>query len=117
MDGGQLAAAYEAKTGRQWQQQLGASMALLDAGFAALGRAADPKNKAAVAQALARLNVTTTIGKVDFTNGPVPNVSTMPILNGQWLRASSGPYKLDYVLVNNAGDPHVPVSNALKPYR
>jgi branched-chain amino acid transport system substrate-binding protein len=47
----------------------------------------------------------------------VPNVSAMPILNGQWLRATSGPYKLDYVLVNNAGDPHVPVSNALKPYR
>jgi len=47
----------------------------------------------------------------------VPNVSTMPILNGQWLRATSGPYKLDYVLVNNAGDPHVPVSHALTPYR
>jgi branched-chain amino acid transport system substrate-binding protein len=117
MNGGQLAAAYEAKTGKQWQQQLGASMALLDAGFAALSRASEPKNKAAVAQALSRLNVITTIGKVDFTSGPVPNVSAMPILNGQWLRATSGPYKLDYVLVNNAGDPHVPVSNALKPYR
>jgi branched-chain amino acid transport system substrate-binding protein len=116
MAGPQLSGAYEAASGKQWQQQLGASMSLLDAGFAALGKASDPKDKGAVAKSLSTLQVITTVGKVDFTNGPVPNVSTTPLLDGQWLKAKSGPYKLDYVLVENSEDHNVPVTHKLRPY-
>jgi len=115
--GPQLSSAYQTASGKQWQQQLGASMSLLDAGFAALGKASNPKDKAAVAKSLSVLNVITTVGKVDFTSGPVPNVSTTPLLNGQWLKAASGPYKLDYVLIENSEDKNVPVTHKLRPYR
>ena len=70
-----LRTGYEESTGRQWNQQLGASMSLLDAGLAALKSSGTPKEKAAVAKSLSRLKTTTIVGKVDFTSGPVPNVS------------------------------------------
>jgi len=117
MNGTSLCNAYEASSGKQWQQQLGASQSLLDAGFAALGQSSDPKDKAAVAASLAKLNVITTVGRVDFTTGPVPNVATTVLLNCQWVKAPSGPYKLDYYVIENAADPNVPVSHKMRPYR
>jgi len=116
MKGMDLANAYEAESGKQWQQQLGLSMALLDAGFAALGKASDPKDKAALAKSLSTLNVITTVGKIDLATGPVPNVCTTPLLNGQWLRATSGPYKLTYPLIENSEDPNVPITHKMQPY-
>ncbi|MDE8346077.1 MAG: ABC transporter substrate-binding protein [Acidocella sp.] len=116
LDGMKLANAYETASGKQWQQQLGMSMALLDAGFAALSQSGDPKNKAGLAKTLSTLKVVTTCGLIDFTTGPVPNVAISPLLNGQWLKAHSGPYKLSYVLVDNAEDHNVPVTHKLLPY-
>jgi branched-chain amino acid transport system substrate-binding protein len=117
MNGVALCNAYEAAASKQWQQQLGASQSLLDAGFAALGQASDPKDKSAVAAALAKLNVITTVGRVDFTSGPVPNVATAVLINCQWVKAASGPYKLDYNVIENAADPNVPVSHKMLAYR
>jgi hypothetical protein len=42
LSGDELADGYEKATSKQWQQQLGASMALLDAGFATLKASSDP---------------------------------------------------------------------------
>ncbi len=117
VSGVELADGYEAASGRQWTQQLGASMSLLDAGFAALQASADAKNKAAVAKALSTLKTTTMIGKVDFTSGPVPNVSPGPIIGAQWVKARPGSkFKLDYLVTENATDPNVPVEAKLRPY-
>ena len=52
VSGAELADGYEAESGKQWTQQLGATMALLDAGFAALKASSDAKSKEAVAKAL-----------------------------------------------------------------
>jgi len=117
MNGIALCDAYEKATGTQWQQQLGASQSLLDAGFAALQGATDPKDKAAVAKSLSTLNVITQVGRVDFTSGPVPNVATTVLINCQWVKAHSGPYKLDYLVIENAADPNVPVQHKMRPYR
>ena len=113
----ELADGYEAASGKQWTQQLGASMSLLDAGIAALVSSGAPANKQAVAHALAHLNTTTMIGKVDFTSGPVPNVSPAPIIGTQWVKAAPGSkFKLDYVVTEHATDPNVPVQAKLLPY-
>ncbi|HVW92668.1 MAG TPA: ABC transporter substrate-binding protein [Devosia sp.] len=112
-----LAQGYEDTAGKQRQQQLGASMALLDAGFAALGASGNPNDKASVAKALSTLNVTTMVGKVDFTSGPVPNVSEAPIIGAQWVKAKDGSkYPFDLVITDNAPDPNVPVAAKLLPY-
>jgi branched-chain amino acid transport system substrate-binding protein len=116
MSSKQLAAAYTKATGKQWNQQLGATMSLLDAGIAALEASGNPKNKAAVARALNTLDTITTVGRVNFRKGPVPHVATTPIIGCQWIKAKSGPYKLDNVIVSNADDKKVPVGAKLKPF-
>ncbi|WP_189375217.1 ABC transporter substrate-binding protein [Mesorhizobium sp. M4A.F.Ca.ET.020.02.1.1] len=117
VSGSELADGYEAASGKQWTQQLGASMSLLDAGFEALKASTDAKDKAAVAKALSTLNTETMIGKVDFTSGPVANVSPGPIIGTQWVAAKEGSkFALDYVVTENATDPKVPVEAKLQPY-
>ncbi|MDQ0473912.1 ABC transporter substrate-binding protein [Labrys wisconsinensis] len=117
ISGTELADGYEAASGKQWTQQLGASLSLFDAGFEALKASADPRDKAAVAKAIATLKTTTMIGKVDFTAGPVANVSPGPIIGTQWVKAPAGSkFKLDYVVTEHATDPNVPVGAKLAPY-
>ena len=117
VSGVELADGYEKSSGKQWTQQLGASMALLDAGFEALKVSSDPTDKAAVAKALSTLKTTTMAGKVDFTSGPVPNVSPGPIIGAQWVKAPAGSkFKLDYVVTEHATDPNVPIGAKLIPY-
>lgn len=115
--GVQLADGYEKASGKQWIQQLGASLSLLDAGFSALKKAANPKDKTAVAKALGTLQTTTMMGAIDFTKGPVPNVSPTNMIGAQWVKAASGSkVKIDYVITENAADPAIPVAHKPAPF-
>ena len=59
---------------------------------------------------MSTLKTVTIDGKVDFTSGPVPNVSPGPIIGTQWVKAKAGSkFKLDYPVTENATDPNVPV--------
>ncbi len=117
VSGRQLSDGYEQATGKQWTQQLGASMSLLDVGFAALRASGNPKDKAAVAAALGKLSTPSMVGTVDFTKGPVPNVFATPIIGAQWVKAKPGSkFKLDCVITEHATDPNVPISAKLIPY-
>ncbi|MQB40971.1 ABC transporter substrate-binding protein [Rhizobium sp. ICMP 5592] len=117
VSGTELADGYEASSGKQWTQQLGASLSLLDAGFDALKASTDVKSKEAVAKAISTLKTTTIAGKVDFTSGPVANVSPGPIIGTQWVKAKEGSkFALDYVVTENVTDPNVPVGSKLTPY-
>ena len=117
VSGEEIADGYEKSTGKQWTQQLGASMALFDAGVAALKASADPKNKGAVAKSLGALNTVTMAGKVDFTSGPFPNISPGPIIGAQWVKAKPGSkFKLDFVVTEHVTDPNVPIGAKLVAY-
>jgi len=117
ISGNELADGYEAATGKQWTQQLGASLSLIDAGIGALKASRSPTDKQAVADALRTLDITTIVGKVDFTRGPVPNVATGPIIGTQWVKAKEGSkFKLDYVVTENINDTGVPVGGRLAAY-
>jgi branched-chain amino acid transport system substrate-binding protein len=117
VSGADLADGYEKAAGKQWTQQLGASLSVFDAGFAALKAAGDPTNKEAVAKAIASLNTTTIAGKVDFTSGPAPNVASGPIIGTQWVKAPAGSkFKLDYVVTDHVTDPNVPIAAKLQLY-
>jgi len=117
LSGPQLAAAYAVATGKQWQQQLGGTQSLIDAGLAALKGASDPKDKNALVKSIRALDVITAVGRVNFTAGPVPNVALTPLLGTQWVKAESGPYKLDAYIIENAEDSNVPVTHKLRAYR
>ncbi len=117
VSGADLADGYEKASGKQWTQQLGASLSLLDAGMSALQASGAAKDKAAVAKAMSTLKTTTIAGLVDFTAGPVPNVAVGPIIGTQWVKAKAGSkFPLDYVVTEHATDPNVPVEAKLIPY-
>ena len=111
-----LGAGYTAKTGKQWNQQVGASLALFDVGTAALKASGNPKDKTAVANAMKTLKVNTTLGTLHWGAGPVPNVVQTPIPGGQWIKAKSGPFKFEWVFCENSDDKKIPVQAHLLPY-
>jgi len=114
VSGAELADGYEKSSGKQWTQQLGASLAAFDAGIQALKNSGAPNDKTAVAKAIATLKTPTINGVVDFTSGPVPNVSPGPLIGTQWVKAPAGSkFKLDYVITENATDKNVPVGAKL----
>ena len=45
-----------------------------------------------------------------------PNVVATPILGGQWVKATSGKFPLDFVICEHTTDTRVPVAGKLKPY-
>ncbi len=113
----EIAEGYEKASGKQWTQQLGATMSLFDAGVAALQASGNPLDKDGLAKAISTLKCPTTVGVIDFTKGPVPNCFNTDIIGSQWVKAKPGSkFKLDLVITENANDKNVPVQAQLKPY-
>ena len=119
-----LANGYQTSSGKQWNQQLGASLSLFDVANAALKASGNPKDKTAVANAMKTLSVDTIVGHLDWTkpptfggpNGPaVPNVQTTPIIGGQWKQGVSQ-WPVDFVICENSADTNVPIAGTLQPY-
>jgi branched-chain amino acid transport system substrate-binding protein len=117
----QLGDGYETASGKQWNQQLGASLSLFDVAAAVLKASGDPKNKVRVADTMKTLSVDTIVGHLDWTKPPsfagaaIPNVQTTPIIGGQWKQGVSK-WPIDFVICENSSDPNVPVASTLQPY-
>jgi branched-chain amino acid transport system substrate-binding protein len=118
----QLGDGYEAASGKQWNQQLGASLSLFDVAAAVLKASGDPKNKAKVAGTMKTLSVDTIVGHLDWTKPPtfagatIPNVQTTPIIGGQWKQGVSK-WPVDFVICENSSDTNVPIAGTLQPYQ
>lgn len=109
-------AAYEQSTGKQWAQPMGYHHAVWEVGLAALKASGDPKNRAAVRDAIAALDLDTMVGKVDFKNSTMKSVANTWVTMGQWHRAKEGskfPYEL--FVTNNVTAPHVPIQKEFMP--
>ncbi|HEY7199941.1 MAG TPA: ABC transporter substrate-binding protein [Candidatus Dormibacteraeota bacterium] len=110
----QLGDGYQQSAGKQWNQQLGPSLALFDVAAAVLKASGDPKNKQKVADAMKNLSVETPVGNLKWGAGPVPNVVATPIPGGQWVKGTK--YALDFVICENSADPNIPVAGKLTQY-
>ncbi|ONK15198.1 ABC transporter substrate-binding protein [Streptomyces sp. MP131-18] len=86
-----LARAYEEETGGPWLQPLGLAHALVEVAAHALSTAADPTDRAAVADAVAGSRVPTIAGVLDWAAGPTPNIALLPLAGGQWQPGPRGP--------------------------
>jgi branched-chain amino acid transport system substrate-binding protein len=114
----ELADGFEEWSGRQWNQQVGATAALFDAGLAALGSAANPKDKESMIAAIASLKADTACGAIDFTAGPVPNCTPTGLVGVQWVKAPEGSrYQFQSEIVSNAAHPLVPTTAKMTPYK
>ncbi|HEX6165518.1 MAG TPA: ABC transporter substrate-binding protein [Acidimicrobiales bacterium] len=109
---GELAAAFQEETGSQWTQPLGFAHALFEVAVDALKRAggADPDD---LNEALGATNLATVVGQVDFSSGPVPNLSKTPLVAGQWVAGDE--YPLELAINVNDQLPDVPVDGAIQP--
>jgi len=117
----ELGDGYESATGKQWNQQLGASLSLFDVAAAVLTASGAPKDKSKVIGAMKTLKVETPVGNLDWSKPAslagtaVPNVVTTPIIGGQWNQGVSK-WPIDFVICENSSDPKVPIASTLKPY-
>ena len=117
-----LASGYESSSGKQWNQQLGPSLALFDVAQAVLNASGNPKDKAKVAAAMKTLAVDTPVGHLDWSKpatlagAAVPNVVAAPIIGGQWKQGVSK-WPVDFVICENSSDTNVPVASTLQQYQ
>lgn len=110
-----LAADWEATTGKQWTQPIGYGHALFEVGIAALKNATNPKDKKAVRDALANLQLDSVVGRIDFKGSPIKSVAVTPMVAGQWRKTKAGskfPYEL--VITHNSTAKQIPVEDELK---
>jgi branched-chain amino acid transport system substrate-binding protein len=117
----ELGDGYETSTGKQWNQQLGASMSLFDVAAAVLSASGAPKDRPKVVEAMKTLKVETPVGNLDWSKpaslagAPVPNVVSTPIIGGQWKQGVSK-WPIDFVICENSADTNVPVASTLQTY-
>lgn len=107
----ELVAAYEKGTKKQWTQPLGFAEALFEVATAVLQKSAS-LDEADLQKAVSTLKTDTIVGPVDWTSGPVANVSKTPLVGGQWRLQSDGTY--DIVIVSNSEAPQIPLGGKME---
>ena len=106
-----LAAAYEADTGRPWTMPLGFKHSLFEVAIDALSRTEDPTDPDSIASAIRATSYNSVVGPIDFGAGPVPNIAKTPLVGGQW-RVENGKPILD--IVENSLAPEVPLTAEIR---
>ena len=106
-----LASAFEKSTGKQWTQPLGFAEALFEVATATLQKS-NSTDEADLQAAISTLKTDTIVGPVDWTSGPVKNVSKTPLVGGQWRLQSDGTYQI--VIVSNSQAPQIPTGGSME---
>lgn len=107
-----VAKAYESSTGKPWLQTLGFSHSLMEV-VAETFRTANDLGRAAVRDAVARMQVNTVVGPLNWRDRhPNRNVCITPAVGGQWLREANGRWVLH--VVDNTRSPFIPRTGELK---
>jgi len=118
---GQICAAYEESTKRQWTQALGFRHALFEVAIDVFKRAQNPDSAASVIEAVRTARVNTIVGPVAWLGAPpnqyikipVKNVCTTPLVGGQWVTGKKWPYEV--VITENQQYPLIPVQRKEAP--
>jgi len=108
---GDLAGGYTSATKRPWTQPIGFKHALFEVVADVAKRAADLEDPASIVEAIRSTSLSTIVGTVDWSSGPVKNVTKTPLVAGQWQKVDGKP-KL--VITTNATAPEIPVGGELQ---
>ena len=106
-----LADGYTASSGRPWTQPIGFKHALFEVVADVIKRAEDLEDPAAIVSAIAGTSLDTIVGPVDWSNGPINNVTKTPLVAGQWQREGDA---MDLKIVANSAAPNIPTTGELK---
>lgn len=115
----QLCEAYEAYSRKQWTQVLGFRHALFEIAIDVFRRAKNPESAASVIEAVRSTRYNSIIGPIQWqgippnqwTQNPVKNVCTTPLVCGQWAPGGKWPYEL--VVTDNRRYPQIPVQRKM----
>jgi len=118
---GQLCDEYEEVTKKQWTQVLGFRHAPFEVALDVLKRAQNPESAASIIEAVRATRLDTIVGPVawqgtppnQWTQIPVKNVCTTPLVGGQWVPGKKWMY--DLVVVDNGRYPPIPVQRKAVP--
>lgn len=106
-----LAEGYVKATNRPWTQPIGFKHALFEVVADVVKRSADLEDPAAIIEAIKATNLKTIVGSVDWSKGPVKNVTKTPLVAGQWQNVNG---KAELVITTNKTAPEIPVGGELK---
>ncbi|MFT6452647.1 MAG: branched-chain amino acid transport system substrate-binding protein [Halocynthiibacter sp.] len=106
-----LANGYSQSTGRPWTQPIGFKHALFEVVADVIARAEDLEDAQAVTAAIASTKMNTIVGPVDWSTGPVKNVSKTPLVAGQWQKEGDD---IALKIVANGPAPQIPVTGELQ---
>jgi branched-chain amino acid transport system substrate-binding protein len=117
----QLCDQYEEVTKKEWAQVLGFRHALFDVAIDVFKRAQNPDSAASVIEAVRTTRLNTVAGPIQWqgpppnqwTEIPVKNVCTTPMVAAQWVPGKKWMY--DFVVVDNKKYPLIPVQRKLEP--
>lgn len=107
----ELAQSYTEETGRPWTQPIGFKHALFEVVSDVISRAADLEDPAAIMDAVAATKLNTIVGEVDWSKGPVKNVTKTPLVAGQWQKQGDS---MELLVTSNANAPQIPIGGELK---
>jgi branched-chain amino acid transport system substrate-binding protein len=107
-----LAAAYTAGTQKIWTMPLGFKHALFEVAADVLKRS-KALEADAIRQAIVETSYESIVGQVRWKDGPVPNVSTTPLVGGQWQEDTGGDLALK--IVNNKDAPEIKTNGTMLP--
>lgn len=107
----ELANGYTKATGRPWTQPIGFKHALFEVVASVVARAEDLEDPAAIVKAIATTDLNTIVGPVNWSKGPVKNVTKTPLVGGQWQKEGDG---VALKIVTNAPAPAIPVTGKLQ---
>lgn len=106
----ELANGYTAASGRPWTQPIGFKHALFEVVSDVVARADDLDDPEAIVSAIAATNLKTIVGPVNWSVGPVKNVTKTPLVAGQWAKEGG---VLNLKIVANAHAPEIPLGGEL----
>lgn len=107
----ELAEGYSQETGRPWTQPIGFKHALFEVVADVVKRAEDLEDPASIVSAIASTSVDTIVGPVDWSKGPINNVTKTPLVAGQWQRDGDA---MDLKIIGNSAAPEIPLTGEMQ---
>jgi branched-chain amino acid transport system substrate-binding protein len=105
---------FTAQTGREWVQSIGGTYSLFEVAHQAFSKVSDPHDRQEVAQALHTVNYVGISGLLNFSGGPAPGVSIVPLVGVQW-KAGSDKFPFEMKVVDTTHNTAVKAEAPLQP--
>lgn len=108
----EVANGYTQSTGKQWTQPIGFVHAIFEVAVDIMLRTKALGDPEAVRESLRATNADTIVGKVNWKDSPIKNISKTPVVGGQW--RLGGDFKYDMTIVNNSSYTDIPLGGEMQ---